>query len=80
VLDRLRHPGLCAVVGMHLSEHNNLPTLVATELSRAAGPNAAVEVASRTELVRVLLNGGVATLERRVADDRRRPPPAASPR
>ncbi len=69
VLDRLRHPGLRAVVGMHLSEHNNLPGLVLAELARTVGAGVATEVGSRSELVRVVLNGSGVSLERRPAVD-----------
>ncbi len=71
-LDRVRHAGLRAVVGMHLSEHNNLPGLVLSELTRAAGEGVAIELGSRSELVRVVLNGDGLTLERRPAVDARR--------
>ncbi len=71
-LDRVRHARLRAVVAMHLSEHNNLPGLVVSELTRTMGAGVAIELGSRSVLVRVVLNGGGVSLERRPAVDPRR--------
>lgn len=50
LLDRLAHPALQTVVGMHLSRQNNLPELVRQELARPlAGSAVRLEVASQDE-------------------------------
>lgn len=50
LLDRLTHPGLQVVVGMHLSRENNLPELVRRELARPLlGSDVRLEVASQDQ-------------------------------
>jgi phosphoribosyl 1,2-cyclic phosphodiesterase len=50
VVETLAHPGLQVVVGMHLSQENNLPSLVRRELERVlAGSNTRIAVAHQTE-------------------------------
>jgi len=55
---------LCAVVGLHLSEKNNDPALAREVLRAAVGPGVPVEVAPRDVMVRLLLDGGRAEVER----------------
>lgn len=68
-LAELGGPRLRAVVGMHLSEHNNTPGLVAAGLRSAVGAEIGVAVASRHDLVRVELANGAAIIDRRRAPD-----------
>ncbi len=51
----LRSPRLRAVVGLHLSEHNNRPDLAAAALRRGAGEGPAVVAVSRHDMVHVRL-------------------------
>ncbi len=56
LLDRLAHPGLQVVVGMHLSRENNSPVLVRQELGRALeGSAVRLEVARQDEPLTVEL-------------------------
>ncbi len=56
--------GLGALVGLHLSEKNNDPDLVASMLRAVARAGTAVEVAPRGAMVRVVLGNGSAAVER----------------
>lgn len=56
LLDRLTHPGLQVVVGMHLSRQNNVPELVRRELGRPlAGSAVRLAVARQDEPLTVEL-------------------------
>jgi phosphoribosyl 1,2-cyclic phosphodiesterase len=59
----LRSPRLKAVVGLHLSAENNLPSLVCSTLEGCAGAGVPVAAVSRTEMLRIALDGGAASLE-----------------
>jgi phosphoribosyl 1,2-cyclic phosphodiesterase len=64
-VDGLRSSFLKAVVGLHLSAENNCPTMVHHTLRAAAGDSLPVAAVSRSEMLRVSVNGDGATLERR---------------
>ncbi len=66
-LDRLRHPGLKAVVGMHLSEENNAPDLARACLTEVVGPDLAVDTAGRWEMLRLVTANGSVELTRHAA-------------
>ncbi len=66
-LDRLRHPGLKAVVGMHLSEENNDPGLVRRCLTEAVGAGPVVDTAARREMLRIVAADGTVELTRHAA-------------
>jgi len=62
-VDGLRSSFLKAVVGLHLSAENNCPTMVNETLRAAAGDSLPVAAVSRSEMLRVSVNGDGATLE-----------------
>ncbi len=68
-LAELINPRLRAVVGMHLSEQNNVPDLVDCGFRAAAGPAVEIAVASRHRLVKVALANGAAAVETFAAPD-----------
>jgi len=74
-LAELVTPELAGVVGMHLSEQNNEPELVRRLLRSVVQPRTAVEVATRTRMVRISIaeNGGAegVELEHRLAPEGR---------
>jgi phosphoribosyl 1,2-cyclic phosphodiesterase len=64
-VDTLRSSLLKAVVGLHLSAENNCPKMVHQTLSAAAGEGIPVTAVTRSEMLRVSVNGDGASLERR---------------
>ena len=64
-LDRLRSPALRAVVGLHLSAENNLPTLVCDALGCRVDRGVPVEAVPRSEMLRVACDGNGVVLDRR---------------
>lgn len=63
-VDCLRSPRLRALLGLHLSAENNSPTLVHDALSATAGAGVKVAAVTRTEMVRLQLDGEEAVVER----------------
>lgn len=64
-LERLRWPSLQAVVGLHLSAENNLPTLVCDALGCRVDGGVPVEAVPRSEMLRVVCDGQGVILDRR---------------
>ena len=64
-LERLRSSTLRAVVGLHLSAENNLPTLVCDALGCRVGSGIPVEAVPRSEMLRIECDGNGVVLDRR---------------
>ena len=71
-LDELGTLHTRAVVGLHLSEHNNQPAMVTEVLRHAVGGEVAVAAVSRYDMVRVMCSGDGATIESRPVPPGRR--------
>jgi phosphoribosyl 1,2-cyclic phosphodiesterase len=63
-LTKIGTSSLRCVVGLHLSAENNAATLAAETLRAAAPRASAVEVVTRSEMLRVMLDGGGLELEK----------------
>lgn len=64
-LERLRSPALRAVVGLHLSAENNLPTLVCEALGCQVDRGIPVAAVPRSEMLRISCDGNGVVLDRR---------------
>ena len=64
-VDRVGSKVLKAVVGMHLSAENNCPNLVRDNLRAIAGNGTQVDAVTRAEMLRVVLDDGGVSFERR---------------
>ena len=63
-IDRIGSKVLKAVVGMHLSAENNCPNLVCETLRATVGNGTQVDAVTRSEMLRVTLDGSGARYER----------------
>jgi phosphoribosyl 1,2-cyclic phosphodiesterase len=64
-LERLRSPSLRAVIGLHLSAENNLPSMVCDALGCRVSASVSVEAVPRTEMLRISCDGRGVVLDRR---------------
>jgi len=71
-LDDLRGPALRGVVGLHLSAENNRPEMVVDGLATATTNGARVAAVSRTEMLRIRIDGTALEMEARPVPAARR--------
>jgi phosphoribosyl 1,2-cyclic phosphodiesterase len=64
-LERLRSPSLRAVIGLHLSAENNLPTMVCDALGCRVASGVPVAAVPRSEMLRITRDGHGVVLDRR---------------